>query len=154
MHEIVKIIKEIIVLVITQAGQELGRSAGKGLGVMFFCMLAFFCIVIGVFLSSRLASVYYITPEGKKRFLGDIYLKETKRGYMAKIPPRFLEKSDSIYYYMEIPQEFISGHYMEKLFLDTPSGKKLVPVKKIVRFQIALSDWIGRTACTNIIFII
>ncbi|MDE6607659.1 MAG: hypothetical protein K2K54_07890 [Lachnospiraceae bacterium] len=140
MQEIVRIIKEFIVLVVTQAFGELGRNAGRGMGIMFLSMLAFFCIVVGVFLSTRLASVYYITPEGKKKFLGDIYLKEGKRGYTAKIPPRLLEKSDSIYYYMEIPQEFIGGHYMEKLFLDTPSGKKLVPVKKIVRFQIGLGE--------------
>lgn len=140
MQEIIKVVKEFIVLVVTQAFGEFGRSAGRGMGIMFLSMLAFFCIVVGVFLSSRLASVYYITPEGKKKFLGDIYLKEGKRGYTAKIPPRLLEKSDSIYYYMEIPQGFIGGHYMEKLFLDTPSGKKLVPVKKIVRFQIGLGE--------------
>jgi len=135
-----EIIKEFIVCVVLKTWKEFSRDAGRGMGVMFFCMLAFFCIVFGIYLGSRCARVYCITPEGKKKLLGDIYIKETKGGYRTTIPSRLLERSDSIYYYMEIPAEFTDSHYMEQLLLDTPRGRKRIPIKKRVRFKIGLGE--------------
>lgn len=139
MYEAIEVIKEFAILVVTKTCEEFGRNAEKGMGAMFFSMLAFFCITAGVFLKSRLASLYCISPDGKKKLLGDIYLKETRRGYTAKIPARFLERSDSVYYCLSIPQEFMEGHYMEQLLLETPAGRRFVPVKKVVRFQAGLA---------------
>ena len=135
-----EIVKELFLCVILEAWREFGKEIGRSMGIMVFCILAFFCIVFGIYLSSRCACVYYITPEGKKKLLGDIYITETKSGYMATIPPRFIEKSDSIYYYMEISEEFTDSHYMEQLVLDTPMGRKRVPVKKRIHFKIGLGE--------------
>lgn len=140
MYEIMEIIKEFAVLVMTKTCEELIGNAERGMGVMFFCMLAFSFIMAGIFLKSRLADVYCILPGGKKKLLGDIYLKDTKKGYTAKIPSRFLEASESIYYCMVIPQEFIEGHYMERLLLETPAGRRFVPVKRVIRFQSGLRE--------------
>ncbi len=140
MYEIIEIIKEFSVLVVTKACEESVQNVEKGAGAMFLSMLAFSCITMGIFLKSRLASVYCISPKGKKKLLGDIYLKETKKGYEAKIPSRFLEVSDSIYYCMVMPREFIEGHYMEQLLLQTPAGRRFVPVKKVIRFRAGLRE--------------
>lgn len=133
-----EIVKEFILCVVLEAWRELGKDTGRSMGVMFFCMLAFFCIILGVCLGSRCACVYCITPEGKKKLLGDVYIKETRYGYKATISPRLLARSCSIYYYMEIPAEFTGSHYMEQLFLDTPMGRKSVPVKKRIHFKLGL----------------
>lgn len=133
-------IQELILFLLLESWKEIGIDAGKGMGILFFCMLAFFCIVSGIFIDSRCACVYCITPEGKKKLLGDVYIKENRGGFTAVLPQRFLEKSGSIYYYMEIPAEFTGSHYMEQLFLETPMGTKLVPVRKKIHFKIGLGE--------------
>lgn len=135
-----EIVKEFILCVVLEAWGELGKDTGRSMGVMFFCMLAFFCIVFGAYLGSRCACVYYIAPEGKKKLLGDIYIRETRGGYTAAISSKMLAKSNSVYYYMEIPAEFTDSHYMEQLFLDTPMGRKRIPIKKRTYFKLGLGE--------------
>lgn len=129
---------EFIKMVTSKGMEQVVKALEMGGGITIFCLLAFFCIAFGVFLNGRCACIYYISPKGKKKLLGEVYIWDKGKHFQLKIPECFLERSDSIYYYMEIPKRFASSHYMEELVLETPFERRIVAVRKRVHFKIGL----------------
>lgn len=130
-------VKEFLGMVLWKTAEEVSR-AGRGMGITVLCMVAFFCIALGIYLNSRCALMYYIMPAGKKKFLGSLYIREVKGGFQIKVPGHFLEQSESIYYFLKIPAYFAGNHYMEEMKIELPSGKKRLAIKKQLTFQVNL----------------
>lgn len=132
-----EVMKEFICVVIEGIGEEISR-AGSGIVVSFFCMLAFLCILVGIFIESRCARIYYVAAGGKRKLLGNIYFRNEEGCFKVKIPEHFLEKSESIYYCIEVPKDFAHRHYMEELQLELPAGRKKMAIKKHMQFKSGL----------------
>ena len=128
------LVKEFFNAVMQGAGEEMSR-AGSGAIIVFFCMIAFSCITIGIFLEGRCATLYYVTAEGKRKLLGSLFVQKGEGIYRVKSPVTFLEKSESIYYYMHLPKDFAHRHYMEEILVELPAGKKRLAIKKQMQFK-------------------
>lgn len=132
-----EIVREFLQVVFSVFAEET-TEVGSGVGVIVLCMIAFACIIFGVFIESRCALIYYVAPKGKKQLLGSLYIQNGKEGFFIRIPERFLEKSESIYYYMKIPAGFAHAHYMESLFVKLPAGQQRHGVKKQLHFKVGM----------------
>ena len=132
-----EIVKEFLNLVMSGVGKEMSRL-GSGAAITFFCMIAFVCIVAGIFLESRCVSLYYLTSEGKRKLLGSILIQRQEGNYKVRIPGHFFEKSESIYYYLQMPEDFAHRHYMEEVMVELPSGRKRLAIKKQIQFKSGL----------------
>lgn len=132
-----EVLKEFAGTVISGTGEEL-RRAGSTAAVVFFCMLAFLCIAAGIFAESRCAMLYYLTPDGKRKLIGSIFIQKVRESYRVKIPSKFFEKSESIYYYLQLPEAFTHRHYMEEMQIELPAGRRRLPIKRQIQFKIGL----------------
>ena len=132
-----EMIKQFFNMVFSKTGEEICQ-AGRGMEVMLLCMVAFFCIILGLCLDSRCVVVYYVMPKGQKKLLGNLYIREEKGKFLVKMPKHFLEQSESIYYVLRIPRYFAKDHYMEEMVLELPSGKKRYAIKKTIQFKTGL----------------
>lgn len=129
-----EVIREFIGVVMTAVAEEISR-AGNGVAIVFVCMLAFASIVAGILIESRCAILYYVTSEGKRKLIGSLYVKKQEGNYKVRIPGIYFEKSESIYYYIHLPEDFAHRHYMEEMLIETPSGKRRMAVKKQMQFK-------------------
>ena len=102
-------------------------------------MVAFFCIIPGIYIESRCAKLYAVLEKNQKKLLGNLYIREQKGKLFVMVPKKLLEKSESIYYTLGMSDGFAGRHYMEELFLELPSGRKRVAVKKQVSFKCGLA---------------
>ena len=132
-----EVIKEFIGAVTAGVGKEIIR-AGSGAVIAFICMIAFLCIVAGIFIESRCALLYYVTTDGKRKLIGSLYVQTEDGNYKVKIPEAYFDKSESVYYYVHLPEDFAHRHYMEEILLEMPSGKRRLAIKKQVHFKSGL----------------
>lgn len=132
-----EVIKEFIGAVMSGVAKEMGK-AGGGAVVAFICMLAFLFIVAGIFIESRCALLYFVTAEGKRKLIGSLYVQTEDGNYKVKIPEAYFDKSESIYYYVHLPEDFAHRHYMEEMLIETPHGKRRLAIKKQMQFKSGL----------------
>lgn len=137
--ELFEIVKEFVSAVAAGTGEELLRL-GSSAAVTVICLLAFGLIGSGIFAESRSAVLCAVSPGGKEKPLGTLYVRETGGRLRMQVPERLLEKSESIYYVAKLPMDFAGKHYMEELFLELPSGIRRMAVKRQIRFQVGL-EW-------------
>lgn len=137
--ELFEVIREFGNAVIAGTGEELMRLESGAL-VTTVCLLAVCLIGTGIFAESRFAVMYAVLAGGKEKRLGTLFLRETGKGLSVQVPEKLLEKSESSRYLVRLPDDFARKHYMEELFLELPSGKRRVAVKKQIRFQAGL-EW-------------
>lgn len=133
-----EVIKEFIGAVTAGVGREISR-AGSGAAVAFICMIAFLCIAAGIFIEGRCAVLYYVTTEGRRKLIGSLYVRKEEGNYRIKIPETYFDKSESIYYYVHLPEDFAHRHYMEELLVEMPSGKRRMAIKKQMQFKRGLN---------------
>ncbi len=113
--------------------EEICGYGGSAL-ITVLCMAAAGGILAGIFIDARCAVLYAVTGNHAKT-LGSLYIREEKGYLLVKVPDKLLERSDSIYYTMQISPAFTKRHYMEELFLELPGGRRKVAVKRKVRFK-------------------
>ncbi len=133
-----EVIKEFACAVQSSVREELLRMGGS-VGISLLCMVAFFCIILGIYIESRCAKLYAVLEKNQKKLLGNLYIREQKGKLFVMVPKKLLEKSESIYYTLGMSDGFAGRHYMEELFLELPSGRKRVAVKKQVSFKCGLA---------------
>lgn len=96
------------------------------------------CLAAGFYLLGRSAGLYCILPEGKQIFLGNFFVWEKNNFFWAKIPRHLLEKSQSVYYMVKLPEEFAEKNYRKELLIETPYGKIAASVQRKMFFRIGL----------------
>ena len=134
-----EVAKEFIGAVMQGVGKEMSR-AGSGVMVVLLCMIAFAFILTGIFMDSRCVMLYYVTAEGKRKLLGSLFIQKEEGNYRVKIPAHFFEKSESIYYYIHLPEDFAHRHYMEEMLVELPAGKRRLAIKKRMQFKNGLGE--------------
>lgn len=112
---------------------------GGSKGIILLCLMAFFCIIFGICIENRCVKLYQVLENNQKNMLGNLYIKEQNGRLFVTVPGKLLEKSESVNYALGIPEGFAKKHYMEELFLELPSGRKRVAVKKQVSFKCGLA---------------
>lgn len=133
-----EVVKEFIGAVMQGTGEEMSR-AGSGAAVTFLCMVAFALVLTGIFIESRCVTIYYVTAEGKRKLLGSLLIQKEEGNYRVRIPGHFFEKSESIYYYIHLPEDFAHRHYMEEILVELPAGKRRLAIKRRIQFKNGLS---------------
>lgn len=106
--------------------------------IVLLFMAAACCMTAGMFLQSRSALLYCMTPQGKRKFLGSIFIREKYNIFFTRISFSLLEKSDAIYYDIELPEEFARRHYMKELTVATPYRELAAAVQRKMHLRIGL----------------
>lgn len=133
-----EVIKEFVCAVWSSVWEEV-LYMGGGIGISLLCLAAFFCVILGICMENRCVKLYQVLGKNQKKMLGNLYIKEQNGRLFVTVPGKLLEKSESVNYTLGIPEGFAKKHYMEELFLELPSGRRRVAIKRYICFKTGLT---------------
>lgn len=128
------IIWEVLTLPVDRILSDWETGGAQPAAVLFLCMSAFGLILLGAFIASRCAVLFYIDEGRERLLLGSVYIRCCGDRFLVRIPEYLIEKSETTQYQLKISPIFSDQHYMDELLIQTETRVFTVLIKKSMLF--------------------